>query len=152
MRFFNDRLDKEYESFCRSIWDSVPLGLKLICKSMLPDGFDKEMRYCIHDGHIIKFEENKKTNDIELNLLIFDEYDSIRKIEEEHKLVLVYKNAKVIKKPQNCVGMQHDRDIMCHEISEYKEGRFIHSYLFPGGKELSIEFEGFELNEVDEFI
>lgn len=148
MRFFTDEkfqngsAFEEYESYCKSIWAKVPIGLRQISKDMLPSEFDSEMVYGLHDAKIVKFECNDRANEIVIYFLIFDDEDI------ERRLKGIYKDAKCIITPsQAFISDDKDSDIMCHEVTYDKE-IFRHSILFACGEELSIEFLAFELEVV----
>lgn len=149
MRYFNNEKYKNregylaYVEYCRSIWGSIPLGIKQICKGMLPNEFDSNIRYDLHDGRISNVEVDADTDTINITYVLFDEED------KKHILKGAYKNAKFISKPShNFVDNDFNRrcDIMCNEIICLEDGRFRHSILYPSGEELIIEFTSFELN------
>ena len=145
MRFFTDEKYQngsaftEYESYCKSIWPQVPIGLRQISKDMLPSEFDSDMVYGLHDARIIKFECDEQANEIFIYFSIFDEEDN------EYRLKGTYKDAKCILQPSvTFIGDDRDCDIMCHEVI-YEKKRFSHTILFASGEELIIEFSTFEL-------
>lgn len=147
MKYFNNEKYKNregylaYVEYCKSIWDIVPIGIKQISKGMLPDEFDFNIKYDLHDGRISEIEID--VNTINITYLIFDDED------KKHILKGIYKDAECINKPpHNFVDKDFNRrcDIMCNEIIYTENRKFRHSILYPSGEELIIEFSSFELN------
>ncbi len=147
MRYLNNEKYKNregylaYVEYCKSIWKVMPMGIKQICKGMLPNEFDSNIRYDLHDGRISKMEIDVDT--IDITYLLFDEED------KKHILKGTYKDAKFLNKPShNFIDNDFNRrcDIMCNEIIYVENGIFRHSILYPSGEELIIEFTSFELD------
>lgn len=152
MRYFTDEKYQngtaffEYENYCKSIWLKVPLGIRQLCKGMLPDEFAADMMYELHDGRISKFEFNEKQYEVTIYYLIFDELD------REHLLKANYKNAGCINLPQFISEGNSNEDcfcdIMCHEIFLTDDNMLHHTLLFASGAELVIEFSDFDLDVI----
>ncbi|MCL6415171.1 hypothetical protein MIB92_05870 [Aestuariirhabdus sp. Z084] len=151
MKYFTDEkceqniAHTEYEDYCKSIWEDLPVTLKQISEGMLPESYFVGLETVgLHDARIIDFAESSSRLCIELDT---DNRGGLRKV------WLTYDSSNIIVRPsEEMLGKDIDNyksDVMCHEVELGESGSFLHRLLFCSGEELEVQFSSIELEYKD---
>lgn len=131
----------DYIAYCNSIWDKLPNELKSIQKGMVSNDMLNGLPMIeFHDGKIVAFKKDAKSIYIQLHT---NNNGYLRKV------WLEYCFAEVLILPQSDVLGECIDDIMCHEITLFKDDEYIHTLLFASNEELSIRFKKLSLKFED---
>ena len=152
MKYFTDEkmqnhsAHREYEEYCKSIWNELPIDLKCIHWGMLSENLTAgQSKIALHDAKITSFELSATDLNVEFNT---DYNGGLRKAWFHYKKVLLMQipNENVLGKKVNA---NPHGDVMCHEIEKADNNEWIHTLLFASGEELVIRFKDFTMSFKD---